>query len=826
MLVSLFWLKKFLPEGLEVEQKDLVERIGARLVEVEDVIDEQHKYDNIFVVQVVTAEKIAGTHLTLCKVDDAKKCTSSKIKRDDDGLIQVMCGAPNVRAGMLAAWIAPGAIVPQSVHEDAPFVIGVRKMLGEYDSYGMLASATELDFGDDHDGISELNPEEVKVGDSLTDIFGLDDVILDIENKSLTHRPDTFGLLGFAREVSGIYDHPFKTDEWYYQQDIALDSSENLKLDIEIEDSKLCPRYTALVMEQHGDSLDKYLDMQDTLLSRSGMRPIDPIVDATNLLMLTTGQPLHAFDYDKFIAVGGTKTPKIVVRAARSGEKIELLDGKEVELKPFDIVICSNDTPVALAGAMGGKSTEVDSKTKRIILESATFSLFNLRKTQFAHGIFSEAITRFTKGQPAGQTLPVVIKFAEMMRERFSMKTLGVFDSQKTSPKAKVLQVSSEKINKVLGTNFDIDKIVQTLENVEFNVEVDNKNLTITVPFWREDINIVEDIIEEVGRLNGFDNIPQVLPSRSFASPAKDNLGETKSAIRQILASFGANELLTYSFVNEKLLDNFLQDAKNSYRIVNSISPDLQVVRQSLAPSLLQKSYENLKAGMGRFVLFEMNQVYRKSDGLDGDGVPVARHNLALTSLNKTGESQFYILKKYLNELADRFNVVLEFKQFKPANDASEDFYEKRRSAEIFLGEDRLGVVGEIKASVAKSLKLPLGVATAEVDLKVLLNAKKPRQANFKLSRYPSVERDLTIKIASETPHASIEDAILDGANSDNIATKLTSLGIYQGDDKTTKNVSFRLRFTSQEKTLTRDEIAVIMENVKEKLNKIEGEVI
>ena len=268
MRISLNWIKKYVK--IPVSDEELIRLIGARLVEVEGVIDETHKYDNIYIVRVEKAEKIPDTHLTLCQINDG----SSE-------LVQVVCGAPNVREGMLAVWIKPGAIVPASVNEDAPFVIGKRKMQG-YESNGMLAGADELDFGDDHSGIVEINPEVAKPGDSLADVFELRDLILEIENKSLTHRPDTFGIIGFAREVAGILDIDFESHKSSALESTRppvftggsfcprqLASGEHIleskdlfdsnKLSISIQDSGLCELYTALVLEKHGEITNKYL---------------------------------------------------------------------------------------------------------------------------------------------------------------------------------------------------------------------------------------------------------------------------------------------------------------------------------------------------------------------------------------------------------------------------------------------------------------------------------------------------------------------------------------------------------------------------------------
>jgi len=717
MKISLNWLKKYVEIPESVSNEELICLIGARLVEVEGVIDETHKYDNIFIVRVETCEKIPDTHLTLCQINGG------------DDLIQVVCGAPNVREGMLAVWIAPGAIVPASVHEDAPFVIGKRKMQG-YESCGMLAGADELDFGDDHSGIVEIDPEMAAPGDKLADVFELNDLILDIENKSLTHRPDCFGIIGFAREVAGILDLKFEENE----------IKNNLKIDndikIKIEDEKICSRYSALILEKHGEMKNKYLTWVDTVLSKSGMKPISPIVDATNYLMLLTGQPLHAFDYDKFAKVGGKEKPEIIVRLARRGEKLELLDDTVVELNENDIVICASDKPVALAGAMGGKSTMIDENTKNIILEAATFSLYNLRKTQMAHGIFSEAITRFTKGQPAYQTLRVAEDCAKMLEGGF--RIAAVADEYPKPEKKSVIQVTVDEINKLLGTDYDKDSVVRMLENVGFEVKVKRDELSVVAPEWRTDIHIKEDVIEEVGRLNGYDNIEPTLPLHGTAE--QNQMWELKKRVRGILARFGANEILTYSFVSGRLLERAGQDLKNSYRIVNSISPELQYVRQSIVPSLLEKTYLNEKLPVEKFAIFEMNQVYRKSWGLDTDKVPVAKMSLGfVVAERKNNETAFYKAKLYAAKLFKELNVEAEFLPIKNST-AERKPFEEKRTVEIWLGGEYAGVIGEFKNSVKHEFKLAPYVAGFEIDMeKVLQHLSHSREVGFAMKKKEDV---------------------------------------------------------------------------------------
>lgn len=784
MKISLNWLKKYVK--VTVPDDELVRLIGARLVEVEGVIDEMHKYDNIYIVRVVSAEKIPDTHLTLCKIDVGERRDLAKVLYDEDGSVQVMCGAPNVREGMLAVWIAPGAIVPASVREDAPFVIGKRKMLGKYDSYGMLAGADELDFDDKHEKIAEIDPEVAKPGDLLADVFELNDLILEIENKSLTHRPDTFGLIGFAREVAGILGEAFETPYLGHTQDRSVESmvfNNALSNAIKINDPGICQRYTAMVLEKHGELKKKYLTWQDTILCKSGMRPVDSIVDATNYLMLLTGQPLHAFDYDKFVAVGGKGDAEIVVRLARSGEKLVLLDGKEIELNENDIVICSGDVPVALAGAMGGASTEISEETRNIILESATFSLYNLRKTQMAHGIFSEAITRFTKGQPPYQTLEVAEECARMLTDGF--RVVDMADKYDAPQADAVVKVGVDEINALLGTDYDEKLIVKTLENVGFVVKAKHGMFDIVAPVWRTDIHIKEDIIEEVGRLLGYDNITPTLPKHATADNNK--MLTLKSDIRELMRSFGANEVLTYSFISERILRRAGLSADNSYKIVNSISPDLQYVRQSIVPSLLEKAQMNQKLPVDQFAIYEMNKVYRKEWGMDEENVPQEQMRMGLVlAERKTLGTPYYKAKKYVEELLKELGISASFLPVK-GDDAEKLPFEPKRAAEIWASETYLGVVGEFKASVRRNFKLAEFLAGFELNLDTTLALRKKKTAseNFEIKD----KQDLTIT-TTKTYAEVFKDACAKYPDA-----IITPVSIYQPDNSDEKNITLHLEF-------------------------------
>ena len=819
MLISTNWLKKYV--DIDMPISELAELIGTRLVEVEEIIDISKKYQGIKIIEVKSAEKIEGSdHLTKCVIFDGKN------------KIQVVCGAPNVRTGMLAVWLTPGTTVP-ATYDDNPLILDVRKVMG-VESNGMLAAMDELDLGTDHNGIIEIDPNIAKPGDDFAEMFGLNDTLLNIENKSLTHRPDCFGVIGFAREVAGILgkpagdylNNPDKNDSFK-----KLQFNDNVKIKVTIDDAELCPRYQVVVLDEFNDKPAKYLTEMSVLLAKSGMRSISPIVDVTNYLMLLSGQPLHAFDYDKLLSVGKNKEAHIIVRAGKKGEKLELLDGKTIEIDTGDIVITSNNIPVALAGAMGGANTEIDENTKRIVVESATFNLYNLRGTQFRHGIFSEAITRFTKGQPAGLTDPVLREAVNMLTNDNGMKTVSkIIDEQPKPAKNIVIKVSVEKVNDLLGSDFTFDDIITTLQNVGFKVTIKGQLLEVKSPWWRTDIHIVEDIIEEVGRLNGYDNIPAELPKRSYSSVTPDKMGNLKSKIRQVLSELGANEILTYSFVGEKLLTDAGQDPKNSYKLINSISPELQYIRQSFTPSLLEKVNENLSVGFNDFALFEINKTCQKRWQLDDEGVPLELDKVALVLTRKDVDGDaFYEAKTMAEHLFDGLGIKIRTELMTDMVGPSDIMFEPKRRVvicEVETNED-LGVIAEFKSSVRKSFEVPKYTACFELQINRILKYVNNKIEYQSESRFPSVNRDLTVKVSTHTEYVKLEDLITKKLNDKKLYYEIEPVSIYQSDDKSTKNISFRLILASYEKTLTGGEITDIMDDIAKAIkSELKGEII
>lgn len=829
MIISVNWLKKFVDIDLPIA--DLQTLIGARLVEIESVVDLGKKYKDVLIVRVVECAPQEGTdHLNLTKIDDGG--VVKDIERDENGLIQVVCGANNVTAGMLAAWLPPASIVPDTFDDKEPFVLTAKNLRGVM-SNGMLASAKELDLFDDHTGIVVID-KEVPVGSSFAAVYELDDYLLDIENKSLTHRPDTFGILGFAREVAAITNKPFVTPEWfvneyptYGEKDGSMDAPKVL-----IDDPSLSSRYLAVVMSGADGTRQSPLEIQ-TYLARVGVRPISAVVDVTNYLMMLTSQPLHAFDYDKLLAVAGGKA-EIHVRVGRDKEKMVLLDGREVELTSEDIVIAAGETAIGLAGAMGGLNTVIDDNTKNIIIESATFDLYKLRATQMRHGIFSEAITRFTKGQPAELCAPVLSNAIELMGEWAGAKRVSdVSEANGTSIESSSLTITTQFINNVLGSSFELSEIEKILKSVEFaTVEKSTNELSVAAPYWRADIHIPEDIAEEIGRIQGFDEITPTLPLRDFTAVRPSNFDTFCQQIRRILVRAGANEILTYSFVHGDLLKKAGQDPANSYRIINSISPDLQYYRQSLTPSLLNVVHSNIKQGYENFALFELNKTHQKTRDLNEEKVPIEDTNLAFIIASRSSKTTapYYEAKRYLSFIGEMSGLDIEFIAIDAkSTDAICTPFEYRRSAYVLdkNSGQSIGIVGEYTKSTARFFKLPAFIAGFEIDVDALYKAIREAPSKYTtLSRFPSTSRDVCFQVNQDISYSEIINSAQSAIKTSELKIEISPLDIYQDKSVETKNITVRIQLTSNTKTLTGADIDAEIKKISDSVIKKTAAVI
>ena len=798
---------------------ELVEKIGAQLGAVEEIIDLGAKYKGIIIVKVVACDKHPDADkLSLCKIDDGG--AAKDVERDGDDRIQVVCGAPNVHEGMLAAWLPPGTTVPSTVDGDEPLVLEAREIRGQK-SNGMLASPKELVLGDSHEGILEIEGD-LQPGSDFAQAYALDDIVLDIENKMFTHRPDCFGFMGVARELAGIQGLPFKSPDWYTPDPKFPDiEGEALKLAVKNELPELVPRFTAIVLS--GVKVGPSPLWLQIYLAEIGQKSINNIVDYTNFYMQETGQPLHAYDYDKVKALSNGEAT-FVIRNPKPGEKIKLLNGKEIEPRPEAVMIATDKQLVGIGGVMGGTETEVDGQTKNIILECANFDMYSIRRTSMAHGLFTDAVTRFTKGQSPLQNPAVLNKIVDEIRKSGSGKVAGqaiddnhldetIMTRESLRPP---VTVAADFINSRLGLKLSVDEMTTLLQNVEFTIETKGDELVIKAPFWRTDIELREDVVEEVGRLYGYDKLPLDLPKRDLTPTAKDPLLTLKAEVRVKLSAAGANEVLTYSFVHGDLLAKAGQDPARAFQISNALSPDLQYYRLSLIPSLLEKVHPNIKAGYDEFALFELGKTHGLDHQEDDEGLPKEFEFTALivaaADKLKPAGSPYYQARKYLTELT---GVQLEFK---PVGEGMQQYpvvqpYDPNRSALVSVkgtGEF-LGIIGEFKPAVGRGLKLPKYCAGFEVDTTVLQTVLKNAKKYVSLPRFPKVTQDITLKVPAELAYQELLDFVwaeLAKVQPDNTLPSLAPVDIYQAKDDTKhKNVTFRLSIASYDRTLTDTEV-------------------
>lgn len=793
----------------------LVQRINERLGGVEDIIELGPKYKDAKIVKVIECDKHPNADkLSLCKIDTGA-----------GDLVQVVCGANNVRSGMWAVWLPPHSVVPSTYDDVEPFVLSARELRGEM-SNGMLASARELAIGDDHKGIVDITEQDVpegvvlQPGVNFAQVFGLDDTIIDIENKMFTHRPDLFGQLGVAREIAGIFGNQFASPSWYREeQQFNSLESDTLQLDVTNEASDKVPRFMAVALKDVGvNPSPLWLQIE---IVRMGGKPINSIVDATNYIMLMTAQPVHAYDYDKL------RGQKIGVRMARAGETIKLINGKTYELTGEDIVIVDGEGVIGLGGVMGGLDSEVTAETKNIVLEVATFDMYSIRKTSMRHGLFTDAVTRFNKGQSSRQNAAVLAQLMTMVGGQQASHVYDIAAPRHGTMNDTPSFIGIDFINERLGLELTESEIVKILHCVEFGFcsscgEDDPSLLHLQqIPFWRMDIENPEDVVEEIGRLYGFDLLPRALPLSPMKPTPKNVVRQAKQAIRQSLVGAGANEVLTYSFVHENILTRAEQDATQAFRLSNALSPDLQYYRLSVLPSLLDKVHPNIKSGHDEFALFEIGKGHNKKyHGDDDEGLPSEMNFVDLVYASKKPQAgaAFYHVRRLLDALAKDMRCQFVYKPVTESLDYPVTApFDLERSALIETADGVfIGMVGELKQSVVRGFKLPEYTAAATLDLEGLVRSVSEASQNYRpLSRYPSVSQDVSIKVGNDQAYEVVRERVASVIATSALDVEIAPVSIYQAEvSPEIKTVTLRLTFTSHEKTLSDKDIAPYVKEI------------
>ena len=797
----------------------LVEKIGAQLGAVDDVALWAPKFDGIVIVRVVSCENHPNADkLHVCKVDDGGAIPN--VPRDESNFVQVVCGAPNVREGMLVAWIPPGATVPTTFGTDEPFVLSAKELRGVV-SNGMLASAAELGLSDNHDGLLEITADEVggelTPGRPLASIYGLDDVVIDVENKMFTHRPDCFGVLGVAREIAGITGQAFVSPKWYSDTPTFVGAS-GLPLTVRVDIPQLVPRFMAVTYKDV--SIHASPSWLQSALTRIGIRPINTIVDITNWVMYVTGQPLHAYDYDK-LAARSTNGAELIARFAEKGETITLLNGKTIEPRAEAIMIASSNELIGVGGVMGGADTEVDLATKNIVLEAASFDMYSIRRTSMAHGLFTDAVSRFNKGQSALQN-DRIIAYAMQQIELLAggVQASDVIDVQAELAQNPVLSIDAAFVNERLGLHLVVTEMVTLLKNVEFIVQNNGDTIEIQAPFWRTDIVIAEDVVEEIGRLYGFDHLPLVLPTRTAEPTMRDPLLALKSELRHTLRRAGANELLTYSFVHGDLLKKVGQNPDDAFVLSNALSPSLQYYRLSVTPSLLEKVHPNLKAGYGEYALFEIGKTHTLKQPLNAEGVPAETEKLAFVYAANAKMAQkglgapYFKAKNFLMFIAQSLGLSLTFEPMT----AAEAPFEPSRAAAVMLDGQAIGIIGEYTATAMKNLKLPNQSAGFEITITSLLSNSAIKTKYVPLPKFPKVSQDISLKVPKAVAFAQVSQMLQDTLAAEKPAhtyAELAPLDIYSSPDMPdVKHMAFRLTIASYEQTLLAESVNGLLDTL------------
>ncbi len=832
MKISLNSMKKY--TKIVLTSEELAEMMAQKIGEVEDVQNLAEKYKGILVAQIKEVQEHP----------DADKLNIYKIEAADGELIQVVAGDKSLSVGDKVAYFPPETKVPHNAYPDKfDGIVRSTKLRGVV-SDGMLASAKELDISGNHDQVLRLDDEigqDASPGDLFADVYGLDDYVYEIENKALINRPECFGLIGLAREVSAIQGLKYETPEWFKYWDNAdlirsksllINKQEySLSLKIENEAGKLCPRYMAVVID--GITVKSSPVWMQIELMKAGVRPVNNVVDITNYLMIQTGQPLHAFDYDKVVkksagCVGedGVCEGRIVVRQAHKGEIITVINGDKVELDEEIVVITDGTDPIAIGGVMGGLDTEVDENTKRVILEAANFDMYNIRKTSNKVGITSDATTRYSRNQDPHMCEPVLLRSLELYKAYTGGDVASNICDEFLYPREeREVKFNLGELNRLIGRQFTKKEVVSVLENVELEVSellCDDKEaekvlkdgydsplddedeiLVVRVPTYRQDLHIKEDVYEEVSRIYGFDKIPMKLPSRKVKPVAINNILKLESQLRDLLISMGCYDLLTYNFVSADLYDKINPKLKDrAFRLTNSLSPELEYMRTMLMPNLLEKVYFNNAQGQRKFALFEINKYHIK--GVENkNGLPYEFRSLAFVlsvddlAQQKISGSAYYGAKRYLEELLEGLKVgvkvnfygwdeVSQLGKLPVWIDNMKGCYEYNSSGVITYTIDEsthyLGVVGQISISLCDVMKLPKYTAGFELRTDELLNIAYTRGFVDRNSRFPKVVQDICYIVPESVKHVEIEEAlaeVLEGR----VFYEIETVDIYKDDD-------------------------------------------
>ena len=819
MRVPLSWLSQYVP--ITVAPEELAHRLTMAGIEVGDVEAIGGDWDR--------GKLLVGKVLRVEKHPNADRLTLPSVDLGDGETVSVVCGAPNVAAGQKVAFAREGArlVNPHSREMETLKAARIRGVM----SAGMVCSALELGLGDDHEGIVVL-PDDAPVGTPLLDYLG--DVILDIE--VTPNRPDCLSVLGVAHEVAAL------TGQVVTEPDLSYDEEGgtiDVETKIEIVDPDLCPRYTASLIT--GIEIGPSPRWMQDALTKSGQRPINNVVDITNYVMLEYGQPLHAFDFDR------VKEKTIIVRAARSGERLVTLDGEERILNPPVLTIADATDAVALAGVMGGANSEMHAGTTSVLLESASFDPVNTRRTAASLRLNTEASHRFERGIRA-ELAPQALRRATqlILQVAGGQAASGIVDLYPGRQERPPVRISSERIKQILGVELGMDQVeaalsslglsptkepeavIDPIEHVDAALAQNRETtLWMDVPYWRSDLSIEDDLVEEVARIIGYDSIPTTMLSTSMPHHEPQPMRELKERLKDLLAARGMREVISYSLTSLETLEKADVQGKGPplLMVANPPSGEVEYLRTGLRGSVLQTLAANRRVLHGEGVsLFEIGRVYLREAEREGD-LPDEREMLVgaisgprfVTSWQvPPGDAGFFDAKGVLESVFRETGVAVEFRP------SSDPVLHPGRTARILHGEDELGVVGEVAPRVLGRFDLEeVTVALFEVDMEALSRALPPEGRRYQAAgRFPQSHRDLALFVDAGVPSARVQ-AIIENHG---LVVRAVPFDVYTGEGvpQGKTSVAYRVTFQSSSGTLTAEQVNRAQE---ETLRRLRSEV-
>ena len=808
MKVSLNWIKDYVDLPRDMDLTRLAYDLTMSTVEVEGATDLARQFDHMLV----------GRITEVCPHPNADKLQICRTDIGGGDIRDIVCGGTNVRPGMKVAVAAPGAMCRWH-GEGEPVEIKEAKLRG-VKSYGMICGAVEIGLGDlfpttEEAHILDLSAFDAPAGTPIADALDLHDIILEIDNKSMTNRPDLWGHYGIAREIAALYDLPLKEIK-PFETDVQSDFK------VEIDDPDRCTRYIGVEMSGVGVKPSPY-KMQNRIW-KVGMRPINALVDITNYVMLATGNPTHAFDADNI-------TDHIVVRHAGEGEKLLLLNDNEIELCADDLVITDSEGPVALAGVMGGAKDSILPKTARVILEVANFEATGIRRTALRYDTRTEASSRYEKAidpERCDQALALSMQyFKELYPE---LKVTGFCDNYVKKLERAQIDVNLSWLEKRLGKHLTNAEMQGKLEQLGFDVQIDGDNMHVTAPTWRStgDISIKDDVMEEVARMYGYDNFEATAFATTFTAAINQKDKSLVRNIKEYLAvRCGMQEVYTYPWMNDTFVNAVLPNTDGILKLSTPPAPDMSYIRSSLLPNLCEAVAKNERY-FHTFSIFEEAQVF-----FDRNYTSVYDETESLPEQRRHIGAAFASSEKDINTLFREAKGVLENMPRYTHMEAYEFRKEEKPSwadnvvwLNIYLDDEKIGDMGLMAKKVSMECGIKnLSVMLFELDATKLKPLKSRTNTFVHLAEYPETDYDISMLFDSNAVWHDIYDTIMGKKKAAALVKDAAFVDEYRGKQipQGKKSVTIRLTIGSDEKTLTSQEIENTANQVMKKLGKRMG---